>query len=132
MRNNLLYIVIICLLSLVLSVNAEQMTNPAADYCVKHDGSYEIQTDENGGQLGLCTFPNGQVCEEWKFFRGECKPDNMLNMPNPASEYCLDIGGKLEIRQDKNGNEVGVCKFPNKVECDEWLLFRGECQPGNQ
>jgi putative hemolysin len=53
------------------------------------------------------------------------------NMPNPASVYCGDHGGKLEIRTDAAGGQAGMCVFPDKSECDEWAYFRGECKPGD-
>jgi len=52
------------------------------------------------------------------------------NMPNPASVYCEEQGGRLEIRSDANG-QYGVCIFEDGSECDEWAYFRGECSPGS-
>jgi putative hemolysin len=52
-------------------------------------------------------------------------------MPNPASKYCVDQGGKLEIR-DEAGGQAGYCLFPDGSECDEWAYFRGECAPGDK
>ncbi len=52
------------------------------------------------------------------------------NLPNPASVYCEQNGGKLELRQDTSGGVAGVCVFSDGSECDEWAYFRGECQPG--
>lgn len=51
-------------------------------------------------------------------------------MPNPASVYCGQNGGRLEIRRDPQGNETGICIFADGSECEEWAFFRGECQPG--
>jgi len=48
-------------------------------------------------------------------------------VPNPASEYCIDQGGTLEIRTDESGNQYGVCILPDGKECEEWAFFRGEC-----
>ncbi len=53
-------------------------------------------------------------------------------LPNPASVYCEEQGGRLEIRTDASGGQAGVCAFPDGSECDEWAYFRGECQPGGQ
>mgnify|MGYP001095100817 CR=1 FL=1 len=50
---------------------------------------------------------------------------------NPASEYCEENGGTLEIRQDESGGQVGYCIFPDASECEEWAFFNGECQPGD-
>ncbi len=52
------------------------------------------------------------------------------NMPNPASVYCEDQGGTLEIRTGADGGQVGICIFTDGSECDEWAFFRGECAPG--
>jgi putative hemolysin len=41
------------------------------------------------------------------------------NMPNPASVYCEQNGGKLDLRQDASGGVTGVCVFPDGSECDE-------------
>ena len=49
---------------------------------------------------------------------------------NPASGYCEQNGGKLEMRTDASGATTGVCVFPDKTECDEWAFYRGECGPG--
>ena len=51
-------------------------------------------------------------------------------MPNPASVFCQQQGGKTEIRKDAKGGEVGYCVFPDKSECEEWAFQRGECKPG--
>lgn len=50
-------------------------------------------------------------------------------MPNPASVYCEEQGYRLEIRTDEEGNQYGVCIFPDGSECEEWTFFRGECGP---
>lgn len=49
------------------------MANPASKHCVDKGGELKIIKDPMG-HYGMCTFPNGSQCEEWKFFRGECKP----------------------------------------------------------
>ena len=46
-----------------------------------------------------------------------------IGMPNPASKYCVDQGGQLEIRNEANG-QVGYCKLPNGQVVEEWELFR--------
>lgn len=51
-------------------------------------------------------------------------------IPNPASEYCEQQGGRIEIRTDESGGQYGVCVFDDGSECDEWAYYRGECQPG--
>jgi len=52
-------------------------------------------------------------------------------LPNPASVYCQEQGYRLEMRTDDQGNQYGVCVFPDGSECDEWAFFRGECGPAD-
>lgn len=49
-----------------------------------------------------------------------------VGMANPASVYCEEQGGRLEIRSEARG-EAGYCMFPDGSECKEWAFFRGEC-----
>lgn len=51
-------------------------------------------------------------------------------MANPSSVYCVDHGGKLDIRKLASGSEYGVCVFDDKTECEEWAFMAGECAPG--
>ncbi len=65
-----------------------------------------------------------------------CSPDPgnptpAANLPNPASVYCEENGGILELRTDASGGVAGVCIFPDGSECDEWAYFRQECKPGD-
>ena len=50
------------------------MPNPAAVYCQEQGYAVENRTDENGGQYGMCIFPDGSECDEWAYYRGECSP----------------------------------------------------------
>jgi putative hemolysin len=49
-----------------------------------------------------------------------------LNLSNPASKFCIENGGNLEIRSI-NSSQVGFCVFDDGLECDEWAYYRGEC-----
>jgi putative hemolysin len=51
-------------------------------------------------------------------------------LPNPASVFCEEQGGRLEIRTDASGGQAGFCVFADGSECEEWAYIRGECQPG--
>jgi putative hemolysin len=53
------------------------------------------------------------------------KSDISATIANPASEYCVKKGGKLEIVKDESG-EKGVCHLPDGTAVDEWELFRRE------
>jgi putative hemolysin len=50
------------------------LANPASTNCVAKGGVLEIRTDPmTQGQLGVCVFSDKTECEEWAFFRDECK-----------------------------------------------------------
>lgn len=49
-----------------------QIANPASSYCLSNGGKLEIRYVEDGGQVGYCIFRNGNECEEWAYYRGEC------------------------------------------------------------
>ena len=50
-----------------------------------------------------------------------------MGITNPASNYCVNGGNQLEIRNDSNGGQYGICISKGKKECEEWAYFRGEC-----
>jgi putative hemolysin len=50
------------------------MANPASVYCEEQGYTLEIRTGADGGEYGVCLFPDGTECEEWAYFRGECAP----------------------------------------------------------
>ncbi|WP_407865243.1 DUF333 domain-containing protein [Phyllobacterium phragmitis] len=52
-----------------------------------------------------------------------------MGMPNPASVHCTDIGGRLEIRQEAQG-QVGYCHLPDGRVVEEWKLFRSQNKAG--
>lgn len=46
-------------------------------------------------------------------------------MGNPASQYCAERGGQLEIRAEQAG-EAGYCHLPDGSVLEEWQLYRGK------
>ncbi len=43
---------------------------------------------------------------------------------NPASVFCVQQGGKSEIRKNADGSEYGMCILPDGKEVEEWALYR--------
>lgn len=52
------------------------IANPASTNCVEKGGKVIIE-EESNGQVGYCVFDDGSKCEEWSFYRGECKKGDM-------------------------------------------------------
>ncbi|MGL5385750.1 MAG: putative hemolysin [Serratia sp. (in: enterobacteria)] len=46
-----------------------------------------------------------------------------IGMANPADVYCVKIGGKLNPRQNAQG-QYSTCTLPSGQEIDSWELFR--------
>jgi len=55
-----------------------------------------------------------------------------LNMTNPASSYCVKIGGTPFNKKDQNGNAIGYCTLPDGQVVDEWKLFKSANQTDQQ
>lgn len=53
---------------------------------------------------------------------------NNVGIANPASVFCEQNGGKLEIITAEDGGQSGMCKFSDGSECEEWKFMRGECK----
>lgn len=79
--------------------------NPASVYCDENSGKLTIVAASDGSQSEVCTFPDGSTCDEWAYYRGECKPgDSLVNPPisttsspmletyNDPFAYCAAVG----------------------------------------
>ena len=65
-----------------------ELANPASVNCENKWWKLEIVTSADGSQLGMCTLPDGTVCEERAYMRGECWTTNdwVSSPSNPGSE----------------------------------------------
>jgi putative hemolysin len=54
------------------------------------------------------------------------KEEPQENMPNPASKYCEENGGTLELITNTDGSKFGMCQFA-EYSCEEWAYFNKEC-----
>jgi putative hemolysin len=79
-------------------------------------------------QLWGVEFENQKSELLWKGNFSIPKEIKDAQLPNPASVYCLEQNGKLEIRKDKDENEYGVCIFTDGSKCEKWAFFRNECK----
>lgn len=51
-------------------------------------------------------------------------------LANPASEHCVQQGGKHVAEKRPDGAAFGVCQFEDNRQCEEWALLRGRCPAG--
>lgn len=68
------------------------MANPASVYCQQQGGKTDIRKTA-AGEVGYCVFPDKSECEEWAFYRGECKPKPSAeaSFADPFA-YCSAVG----------------------------------------
>jgi putative hemolysin len=53
-----------------------------------------------------------------------CKDDDEdPQLANPASVFCVEQGGVVEI-VDEDGGQVGYCILPDGTRVEEWQYFR--------
>lgn len=62
-----------------------------------------------------------------------CGGDDDSNDPNdeeanPASVFCVDQGGDVDIVDEADG-QVGYCVFPDGTRVDEWEYYRENAPP---
>ncbi|MBC2768375.1 putative hemolysin [Pusillimonas minor] len=50
-------------------------------------------------------------------------PALSIGMPNPASVYCIERGGTLDIQQRPDG-DVTTCVLSDGSRVDEWEFYR--------
>jgi hypothetical protein len=90
------------------------IANPASVKCVNDGGQNKII---NGplGQSGLCLFPDGSVCDEWAYYRGECSRgacNRTCEQIGTLNEGWYDCNSKLLFYDNctgENPNTAGTC-----------------------
>ncbi|MCX6027860.1 MAG: YbaY family lipoprotein [Chloroflexi bacterium] len=136
-----------------------EMANPASVNCTDKGGQLKIEKDAQGGEVGICIFPDGSQCEEWAFTRGECKPGQKPVAPNASSTltgvvwtwqglvmnndttetpddpatYTLEFlaDGNVSIKADCNRAMGGYKVEGNKLTFGPLAATLVECQPGS-
>ncbi len=59
---------------MVQATTAPGIANPASVFCEKNGGRLEFRQDAQNGTTGICVLADKSECEEWAYYRGECKP----------------------------------------------------------
>lgn len=68
-----------------------EIENPVSKFCTENNGFVDIRSDREGNQRGFCIFPDGSECEEWSFFRGECKKGQKICRDLCGNGRCEEI-----------------------------------------
>ena len=87
------------------------MANPASQYCIQQGGKLSIKNEANG-QVGYCYLPDGQVVEEWEYFRKsqtECVADEaqkLVGLKNLMEEQIKEKTKSSTVRTVKPGQPI--------------------------
>lgn len=119
-----------------VSPSPADSANPASRNCQDKGGRLEIVTLPDG-PVGVCVFADGSLCEEWAYFRDECRPGQFLpftvslepGLDNPADQFCLENDGQLALLRLSTGAEYGLCVWPSGTICEQSTVLRQECKP---
>lgn len=79
------------------------LPNPASVYCEEQGYKVEIRTNADGSQSGVCVFDDGSECDEFAFYRGECKPGDEPAASDPSAEGELARDGCKIYRNEALG-----------------------------
>jgi C1A family cysteine protease len=81
---------------------AHSIANPAAKDCIEAGNDYQVKTDENNNQYGVCII-SGQEKEEWEYYKEKvaknAKKEMMQSVENSDDGFMksADKGNKLNI-----------------------------------
>jgi len=71
--------------------------------------------------------PDNTYVIKWKNLINKILKKEVITwIANPASTYCIENNGTLEIQQWSEWS-IGICKFDNWSSCEERAFFRWEC-----
>jgi putative hemolysin len=107
------------------------MPNPASVYCKEQGNKLEIRTAVDGSQSGVCVFPDGNTCDEWAYFRGECEKSPTPTLPVEATKEAS--GGGPGGSNNSGENASGGYMPPGtSEELTDWWGVIKSTQPGAQ
>ena len=81
--------------------------NPSAVYCTDLGYKYETIESKDGGQHGVCIFPDDNKCDAWDFYRGKCGQEY---------SYCKKNGYNIKNLGENEGWFEGAICINNKEE----------------
>ena len=83
-----------------------QIPNPASVFCKENGGMEENRQAADGSVAGFCLFSDGSECDEWAYFRGECKVGDSLK----PTEVLVTPGSSLQPGTEEVSDWWGVIK----------------------
>lgn len=86
----------------------EGAADPSTVYCIELGYEGKTITNDEGGQYGICIFPDKSECDTWAFFRGKCGQE---------WSYCEQHGYELkDLKPNEGWLKGGICIDKNTKE----------------
>ncbi|MHC4742106.1 MAG: putative hemolysin [Planctomycetota bacterium] len=127
---------------LVLLVGpANAMPNPSAVYCYEQGYEYEVRTEPDGDQIGVCVFPDDSECRAWQFYCN-CEPDGVgcwsgdFDCHWPCEELpCREAGKHVLVSECCEGLTAIPPTYVYDANCDYtgmtgWTSICSDCGNG--
>ncbi len=106
------------------------MPNPASVFCSQKGNKLVINTAPDGSQNGVCVFPDGNSCDEWAFYRGEC---GLLAQKSPTPELAGEAPViTTEAGAEGNNGAGGYMPPGTSEEFSDWWGIIKSTEPGAQ
>jgi putative hemolysin len=117
----ILTIATIFALIIVTSQTVLALANPSAVFCEDQGYSYEIKTDGESNQYGICLFDDGKSCGGWDFYNDACGSEYRRDQPqaSPSAQALED-----QEESSPSAQVVGYQDVLNSLRED----YRGQLQ----
>lgn len=106
------------------TVEINQIDNPASIFCEQNSWTLEIITNLSGWQSGLCHLSDGNICDEWAYFRWQCpsivKTTQTGSKKNLINKLVLSDKEWIKIL-DINSNILEAINSTQKLLIPNWI-----------
>ncbi len=109
------------------------LANPAAAACTQKGYQDQIRTASDGSQYGVCIFPDGSLCDDWAYYRGDCgpgtkTPDLPTRTPLPTQAAASSTENKVvEAARTALANRLNISPFDISLSAIERVTFTNTC-----
>jgi putative hemolysin len=105
------------------------MPNPASVYCEQQGNKLEIRTAADGSQSGICVLPDGSICDEWAYFRGEC---GLAAQKSPTPAMTVEATATANGGNTEENPSGGYMPPGTSEEIADWWGVIKSTAPGAQ
>lgn len=113
-----------CLTLAGCNKSGTETANPASTYCEENGGTLLLQE-----WAWLCMFDDGSYCEEWAFYRDECKKWEIIYNTVDEEDYVLPEWAKTSLTTEEL-DELAETHFPKSYTYTTYNMETQETNNG--